>query len=172
MIVISIVVTVLCLGLIVVLSSQVELFRDMRQMREVTGLLDQPVELDLGVAVGASLESLGQRNFKHATLILILSDKCATCRSLAAALDGAVPPHVQVILHGPGGGESELARLWHLDRAIEDPESSLANALGINTVPSAVLMEDGRLARGLTVPSVRQLHLLMEQARSAKRAEV
>ena len=48
MIIFSVVLTVVTLAIVVLLATQVELFRDMRQVREVTGLLDQSLPLDLG----------------------------------------------------------------------------------------------------------------------------
>lgn len=166
MVVVSIAVVVIGMGLVVLLSSQVELFRDTRQMREITGLLDEPIKLDLGAAEGVALKNLGLGNGPEDTrLVLVLSDRCSTCRSLAASLDGAVPRHLQVVLSNPGGRESELPLAWQLDRAVDDSDGRIMNALGINTVPAALVAEDGRLVSAQTVPSSRQLHTLLDATR-------
>lgn len=153
------------------LSSQVELFRDMRQLREVTGLLDSPVELDLAIAQGASLERFGLKSpATDTTLVLFLTDRCATCRSLAEALDRSVPEHVQVVLNSPGGEGSALAESWRLDRAMHDADGTIMDSLGIATVPAAILVEDGKLARCQTVPSVRQLRSLINDTKPARQS--
>ncbi len=115
--VLTVIVAVIAFSLVVLLSAQVELFRDMKQVRELTGMIDRPFPLDLGVMRGHSPADLGLPTKTGA--ILILSDKCATCRSLAAALDGAVPPHLQIVLSNPGGRASECrpSGTWVIGRS-------------------------------------------------------
>lgn len=50
--VLTVIVAVIALSLVVLLSAQVELFRDMKQVRELTGMIDRPFPLDLGVMRG------------------------------------------------------------------------------------------------------------------------
>ena len=48
------VVTVEALVLLLVIAAQVELFRDVAQLREATGVIDRPLPIDLGPALGSS----------------------------------------------------------------------------------------------------------------------
>ena len=169
MILITVAVIILTIALVVLLASQVELFRDVRDMRDITGLLDQPARLDVGALRGQTLDSIGAPALATSSgVLLILSDRCATCRSLAAALDGAVPPNLQIILTNHGGEPSELTKAWQLDRAFQDVDNRVASTLKISSTPAAVIVADGRIVRAQSVPSTRQLHALLDEVRAAK----
>lgn len=160
--------------LAVLLATQVELLRDMRQVRELTGLLDRPTILDIGDARGrppleVGLDGWSMSDRSDNGIILILSDRCVTCRALAAALDGAVPPGVHIVLTNPGGRPSELPTVWNLgSRITEDTENRIVTALRINITPVAVIITDGRIVAAQTVPSTRQLYSLLEQTRTGR----
>jgi hypothetical protein len=102
------------------------------------------------------------------SVVLLLSDKCGTCRSIAAALDGAVPRNVLIVIEPDVGDEAELILSYELDpdRTVIDPRRRISGKLGIRTTPSAIVVEHGRLVRATTVPSSRQLHALLEAPRA------
>lgn len=165
--VLTVVVAVVAFALVVLLSAQVELFRDMKQVRELTGMIDRPFPLDLGAMQGRSPADLGLPTKNGA--ILVLSDRCGTCRSLAAALDGAVPQHLQIVLSNPGGRASELPTVWDLgDRAIDDTDGSIMAALDIKVTPAAISVFDGVMTEAQSVPSARQLHELLDRGRPVR----
>ncbi len=165
--VLTVSVAVIAFSLVVLLSAQVELFRDMKQVRELTGMIDRPFPLDLGVMRGHSPADLSLPTKSGA--ILILSDKCGTCRSLAAALDGAVPPHLQIVLSNPGGRASELPTVWDLgDRAVDDTDGSIMAALDIKATPAAISVVDGIMTEAHSMPSTRQLYEFLDRARTVR----
>ncbi len=165
--VLTVVVAVVAFSMVVLLSAQVELFRDMKQVRELTGMIDRPFPLDLGLMQGRSPADLGLP--ADSALILILSDRCGTCRSLAAALDGAVPLRLQIVLSNPGGRASELPTVWNLgERAIEDLDGSIMAALDIKVTPAAISVVGGLMTDAQSVPSARQLHELLDRGRPVR----
>ncbi len=165
--VLTVIVAVVAFSLVVLLTAQVELFRDMKQVRELTGMIDRPIPLDLGAMQGRSPTELGLKAMTGA--ILVLSDRCGTCRSLAAALDGSVPPHLQIVLSNPGGRTSELPTVWDLgDRVIDDTDGSIMTALDIKATPAAISIVDGVMNEAQSVPSVRQLHEFLDRGRAVR----
>ncbi|GAA2338652.1 hypothetical protein [Dactylosporangium salmoneum] len=166
-------VIVLGVLLLLLLGSQVEMYRTVEQLREYSGLIDQPVPLDL------PSERLPSRVGLPAALddavrgaVLLLSDRCGTCRSLAAALDGAVNPDLVLVVepgHGADGA-GELALTYRLDpdRTVVDRDGRIASALGIRVTPAALVIEHGRIARATTVPSTRQLDMILSNLRAGR----
>lgn len=167
--ILTIVVTVVAFGLITLLAAQVELFRDMKQIRELTGMIDRPFPVDLGVMRWRSPAEAGLTSVAQNGVILILSDRCGTCRSLAAALDAMVPPHLQIVLTNPGGRPSELPTVWDLgSRAVEDVDGRIMAALDIKATPAAITVIDGVMTEAQSVPSARQLHELLDRRRAVR----
>ncbi len=164
---------VVVLGVLVflLLGAQVELYRTVQQLREYGGLVDRPRPVEMRRAnlrpseVGLP-ESLDR---KTRAVVLFLSDRCGTCRSIAAALDGAVPKDLYIIIDpGRSGEQSELQLTYRLDhdRTITDSTGQIAEALNIKISPAAAVIENGRLVRATTIPSTRQLHALLDSARA------
>ena len=82
---------ILSLLVFVLFSVLVEVFRDVRQIRDALGILDRPLTIDIGLAAGTPPSSYGlsrQLDDEPFALLLFLSDRCATCRVLAASLGG------------------------------------------------------------------------------------
>lgn len=170
--VVLVVVVILAIAVAILFGTQVELFRDMRQVRELTGFLDTPLEVDLGAVQGLHPRSIGLPEWAsgspESALIVILSDSCATCRSLAASLSSAVPPHVQIVLSNPGRRESELAEVWDLGpNCLTDSDGAIASALGLDITPAGIEISHNKLVRAQSIPSVRQLHSLIDRTRPA-----
>jgi hypothetical protein len=163
--------SVVVLGIIVFLTlgSQIELYRTVEQLREYSGLIDRTVPLSLA-QVGARPSSAGLPPALDSALwsvVLLLSDKCATCRSIAASLNGAVPPDLFVVVEPDAGERADLTMTYDLNaaRTIVDPKRRISAKLGIKVTPAAVIVEHGRLVRATTVPSSRQLQALLEPPR-------
>jgi hypothetical protein len=166
-------VAVVLLGTLVLLllGSQVEMYRTIEQLREYSGLVDQPMPLDLPadrtpsrVGLPATLDTAVRG------VVLLLSDRCGTCRSIAASLDGTAHPDLTLVVEpGPGAdGAGELALNYRLDpeRTVIDRDGRIASGLGLKVTPAAVVIEHGRMTRASSVPSTRQLELIRASARS------
>ncbi|MGH3927440.1 MAG: hypothetical protein ACRDTT_32020 [Pseudonocardiaceae bacterium] len=171
--------SVVILGALVflLLGAQVEMYRTIEQLREHSGLIDQSVPIALS-RVGSRPSSVGLPESLDSTVsgvVLLLSDKCSTCRSIAASLDGALPRDLVLVVEPDQPGEpSDLTTSYQLDpeRTIIDPHRRISDGLGINTTPVAVVIENGRLVRASTVPSSRRLHGLLDSVRAFETFEV
>lgn len=154
------------------LGSQVEMYRNIEQLREYSGLIDKPVLLSLPAA-GSKPSSYGLPDSLDAAtfrVVLLLSDKCATCRSIAASLHGSIPDDLTVVVEsGYTGEDTDLGLSYELDpdRTLVDATGRVSRSLGIRTTPAAVVIENGVLTRALTVPSSRQLDELIGKLRES-----
>lgn len=169
-VVLSISVVVLAVLVLLMLGSQIEMYRTIEQLREYSGLIDRTVPLALA-QVGTRPSSAGLPASLDSAVwsaVLVLSDKCATCRSIAASLDGAVPRDLVVVVEPDQGDQADLVMSYDLtpERTVIDPERRISRKLGIKTTPAAIIIEHGRCVRATTVPSSRQLHALLESPRT------
>ncbi len=162
----SIAVVLLGTLLLLLLGSQVEMYRSIEQLREYGGLVDRPIPLDVpsdrtpsSVGLPAALDTAVRG------VVLLLSDRCGTCRSLAASLDGRVNPDLFLVVEpGKGAsGASDLMVSYQLDpeRTVIDREGDIASGLGLKVTPAAVVIENGRMTRASSVPSSRQLEVIL-----------
>lgn len=159
-VVLAVVVFVLC-GVVI------ELFRDVRQLREAMGILDRPLSIDIGALAGTRPSSHGLPAALDATpsaLVLFLSDRCGTCRSIAAGLGGQLPPLVWVVLEArTPASAAKFVEAYNMGglvgegRLTVDVDGSVAARLGLDITPAGFRVEDGRLAQATTVPSRRYL---------------
>jgi hypothetical protein len=173
-------VTVLLLVAVIVLSAVVfvlagacvELFRDVRQLQEATQVMDSPIELPLG-GVGEPPSAYGLPSVLDGApvgLVLVLSDKCVTCRSVARSFEGTVPPGLHVLVEAT---DRRAADAWLLEHGLAadgdvirfDEGGAVAAGLGLLVSPAAIVVRDGRIAGASTVPSSRRLR---EQLRGLK----
>jgi hypothetical protein len=163
------------LGLLVFLLFGVvlELYRDVRQLREVAGILDRPLEVDVGNVAGsppsrfglpAALDSLSS------AIVLFLSDRCGTCHALAAGLNGQVPSGLWIVLEArtpESAGQFltsyELARASNEQRVFVDVAGRIAETMGLRTTPVGFRVEQGRLKGATTVPSRRYLSSILPE---------
>jgi len=162
--------------LFLMLGAQVEMFRDVQQLREYAGLIDRPAPVGLGAAAGGRPSGFGLPDALDAALgavVVVLSDKCATCRSIAAALDGSMPPDLTVVINPGGVPYPDLVTTYRLDaqRTLIDHDEAIAGRLGLKITPVGIVIENGRLARATTLPSTRQLYHLLDSVRAARQAD-
>ncbi|WP_407563925.1 hypothetical protein [Streptomyces sp. 184] len=164
-IVLSVSVVVTAVLVFLLLGSQIEMYRLIEQIRKHGGLVDRPQPIEIA-KVGEPPSSAGlpaELDSAAAAIALLLSDKCANCRSIAASLDGSVPPDVLLVIAAQDPAiDPDLTLSYDLDpnRTIIDPAARVWDELGINTSPVAVVVKHGRLTRATTVPSTRQLDVL------------
>ena len=157
----------LSLLVFVLFSALVELFRDVRQIRDALGILDRPRSVDLGPAAGAAPSAYGlprQLDDAPSALVLFLSDRCSTCRILAATLGGTLPAGLWVVVEAAScEGAAEFVEMFGMTprladgRVTLDSGGAIAGRLGLNTTPVAYRIENGVLKDAATVPSVRHL---------------
>ncbi|MDI6103372.1 hypothetical protein QLQ12_32660 [Actinoplanes sp. NEAU-A12] len=164
---------VILLGVLtlLLLGSQVEMYRTIEQLREFGGLVDRPVPLDLPKNRTPSKAGLpAELDTTVRAVVLLLSDRCGTCRALAGSLDGAVNEDLYLIVEPGTGvdGASELALTYRLDpaRTVIDETGDISSGVGIRVTPAAIVIENGRMTRASTVPSTRQLTDILSTVRA------
>jgi hypothetical protein len=158
---------VLALVTFVLCGVVIELFRDVRQLREVNGILDRPLDVDLEDIAGTlpSTHGLPRALDSAATaIVLFLSDRCATCHALAGGFNGVLAPGLWLVLEARSAQSAEefLAR-YQLTaagtggRLVVDVAGRVAESIGLRTTPVGFRVHDGRLMSATTVPSRRYL---------------
>jgi len=151
------------------LGALVELFRQVQQIREFLDLEDRPAQLDLGKARGLPASAVGlptPLDDARSAVVLFLSNKCATCRSIGAALKGAVPQTMWLVVESLSSDDADadaFVQEFQLsgERTLVDPAGRIAARLGLDITPSAIVVEDGRLHQAKTVPSSRQMFAML-----------
>lgn len=114
----------------------------------------------------------------EAGLILFLTPNCVTCRTIAYELDGFandVSDELDVMAVVVGDAEEAQKFLSKYgpsrERAVIDPDGSVASTLGVSWSPGALTIEEGRLGVAGIVNSIYQVESLVDEAvRNGKEA--
>lgn len=172
----TVLLVLVCLLAVIVflqMGALVEMYGQLRQVRTHLDMVDQPDPLDLGMSQGALPSSVGlpaELDTAQRALVLFLSNKCQTCFEIAADLGGALPKQLWLVVVPVSGGDASsfVARFGlHGERMLVDEREQVVGRLGLEITPSAIVIEEGRLATAQTVPTTRQLyHLLPTTHRS------
>jgi hypothetical protein len=147
----------------------VELYRHVQQIREYIDLTDKSLPVDLADWQGRRPTEAGlpaELDDTDHAVILFLSNKCGSCRTIAAGLGGSVPRYVWPVVapvsamdsNGVGALVEELSLSG--PRTTVDTQLRITTALGLSVTPSAILVRKGRLDSARTIPSIRQLFAL------------
>jgi hypothetical protein len=158
------------LGLLVFVLSGVviELYRDVRQLRDAAGILDRPLDVDIGDVAGTAPSTHGlppALDSVASAIVLFLSDRCGTCHALAAGFrsDG-LPSGLWLVLEArtPRSAEEFLNSYGFTEantggRLLVDAAGKLAERIGLRTTPVGFRVRDGRIAGATTIPSRRYL---------------
>lgn len=156
----------LAAAVLILFSSQVELYRQLTQVRAYLKLVDEPTPVELGSASGVLASSVGLPaavDTAPSAIVLVLSTKCATCRALANTVRGAVPRWLWLLVEPASGAEQEgkeFVEEFQLagERTIVDADGEIAERLGMDVTPLALFFDGGRLRKAETVPSTRHLY--------------
>jgi hypothetical protein len=158
---------VLALLLFLMFGVVIELFRDVRQLRDVAGILDRPLEVDVGELAGTAPSSHGlprALDSVASAIVLFLSDRCGTCHALATGFHAGLPAGLWVVLEArsPRSSEEflashELTPATTHGRLLVDVAGQIAERMGLRTTPVGFRVENGRLVAATTVPSSRYL---------------
>lgn len=155
------------------LGAQVEMFRSLKQLRDYAGLLDVPEHIDLGNRSLRRPSEFGLPSVldtaEHA-VVVFLSDKCATCRTIAASLDGGMPSHLYAVVDAGGADTSELVLSFRLEpsRTLIDSNRGVMNGLGLRITPVAITVHNGLVQGATTIPSTRQLYALLDSGGASR----
>jgi hypothetical protein len=165
-------VAVLALLLAVLFGALLEMYQDVRQLRDALGILDRPLAVEIGPVAGTRPSTHGlPRDLDAAAsaVVLFLSDRCATCRALAAGLGRPLPANLWVVLEArsaasAAGFLSANGLTMEADgRIIADATGDIAGRIGLDTTPVCFRVQDGVLTAATTVPSSRYLTSILPE---------
>ncbi|MFI6458343.1 hypothetical protein ACIBF6_43200 [Streptosporangium amethystogenes] len=163
--VLLIVICLMAVVLFIQIGAQVELFQQVKQIRDYLDMEDKPTPVELGTLEGARPSDFGlpaALDEADRAVVLFLSNKCGSCRDLALALSGgAVPPAMWVVVVPVTGDGNEFITEFglHGERVILDEEERIVDGLGLAITPVALHITQGKLTRAHTVPTVRQMYV-------------
>lgn len=166
-------VAVLALFVAILFAALVEMFRDLRQVREAIGILDRPLNIDIGPVAGTHPSQYGlPRALDSAgvALVLFLSERCATCHTLAAGLPRPLPAALWIVFEARSTASAAtlldrygLTELSTHGRLIVDVGSEIAGRMGLHTTPVGYRVESGTIVFATTVPSLRYLTSILPE---------
>ena len=166
------IVAVLAIGQFLLFGALAEAYRDIRQLREFVGAVDESFPVDLGEARDAVPSRYGLRvdlDSAARAVVVFLDSHCGTCRQIAGSLGGAIPDGMWLVTVAESAG---AAYEWLADQAgIEAGSAAMTRVMattpdevernfGLRITPLAIEIEDGRMTRAKTVPSVRRFYAL------------
>ena len=94
-------VAVLAVGEFLLFGALAEAYRDIRQLREYSGMLDKAAPVDLGQVRDALASDVGLDAALDRAVIataVLLNDRCGTCRAIVASLNGAIPDGLWLVV--------------------------------------------------------------------------
>jgi hypothetical protein len=162
-----IVVVILCVVVLILAFAVVEQFHQLDQIRVFLDLQDRPSAIDLGSSKGMKPSEVGlpaALDGLDRGLVLFLSNRCGTCRTIAANLSGgAIPVNLTLVVESPEDDSPWIVDEFALglERVVVDDDNRISGSLGINISPSGVRIESGRLVSASTIPTVRQLYVAL-----------
>jgi hypothetical protein len=158
-------VAVLALLVAVLFGALLEMNRDVRQLRDAVGILDRPLTVDIGPVTGTRPSAHGlpwALDSATSAIVLFLSERCGTCRSLAAGLGRPLPTGLWVVLEARNTGSAAafldaygLTGIAPDGRIVVDVAGEIAGRIGLDTTPVGFCVENGVPTGATTVPSSR-----------------
>jgi hypothetical protein len=164
---------VLCVILIAVvqvicLLALVDQYHGLLQIREALGLVDTPQQLAIDGAEYLTPSSVGLPSHldnEELAVVVLLSTKCGTCRSIGRGFQGHVSSPAWAVI---AGESRERCKEWLIEvglsgaRLVEDIGGTVAESLKLTTFPSAIVFANGSIQSARTLPSFRQLKRLLD----------
>lgn len=172
---------VLAIGGFLLFGALAEAYRGISQLREKTGVIDEPLAIDLTPALRQDPSALGlPRELDHAlrAVVVYVQASCATCRMIVNSLGGGVPTGVWLVAAAQTRTE---AATWLAEAGFapdELPErirlasiEEIQERLGVRVTPLAISIKNGSVVGAQTVPSTRQFYSLVPTILSLPRAQ-
>jgi hypothetical protein len=150
----------LTLLLVVCAAALVEVFRQLAELRRTLNLQDQAIPLNLKSGEFRT-DEIGlppELAVEPRSIVVFLSEKCATCLTIAEAFRGGSPATVWFVLPSPPEPVGLLATLADsARRVVVDEYDEIANRLGLHVTPAVLSISYGEITRAQAVASPRQV---------------
>jgi hypothetical protein len=141
-------------------AALIEVFRQLAELRIALNLQDEAIPLSLR-AGELSTNEIGLPTALAAeprTIVVFLSQKCATCLTIAEAFRGGSPVTVWFVLPSPPAPTGLLETLVHSnERVVVDENDEIADKLGLHVTPCVLTTSYGEITRAQAVSSPRQV---------------
>lgn len=166
MIAILVIMVILAVLMAVCLLALVDQYRTLDIIRRDLGINDTPQPVSYPQSAPVSPSGIGlpfHLNNRRRVIVLFLSTTCSTCRGIASALHGFVPDDLWIVVESRSE-ETAIGWLGGVGMeigAVTYDQGAIASQLELDITPAAFIYEDGTLIRAQTVPSFRQLKLLL-----------
>ncbi len=168
-------VAVLAVGEFLLLGALTEAYREMRQLRQHSGMLDNAAPVDLGQVRDALASEVGlDAGLDRAAIatVVYLNDRCGTCRAIVGSLNGVIPDGMWLVVIADTADDGYV---WlatggidrnsiEAQRVMVMPPDEVERRLGMLVTPLVIEIENGRLDRAKTIPSIRQFYALASSA--------
>lgn len=153
---------------IVLAAALVELHTEFQQVRNIAGIVDTSVVVELPPNRSSvpSDHGLPTRLDDETVLLLFVTPRCATCHSLARAMGGRVPRGLVPVVTAT---TVDMAHEWMQemglprDAVIVDEDQRVADSVGVQSSPTGVFVRAGRIEKAATVPSLDTLKSMMKE---------
>jgi hypothetical protein len=157
--------TGLTLLVLICCGALIEVFQQLEQVRTTIKLDDKPIPLELRSG-GTSVTDLGLPSALvdiPEMILIFLSSKCVTCKSIAHAFRGGAPERVWFILETDEDGRKELSDVLSAteSRIVWDKSGEIATVAGIDITPSVLTLSYGTIVRAYAVSSAHQVFALI-----------
>jgi len=150
-------------GVVLLFGAVLELHRQMHQLRQHAGLLDDALVIDhpkdvLRTALPGFHAGMAEPDARSA--VLLLSDTCSTCYELSASLGAYLIPNLAAVI---AVRSEETGKQWLEEQALSGFENvfvdagDVADRLSIHVTPTVVRYQGLNAISASTVPSIRQL---------------
>jgi hypothetical protein len=159
----------LAVFVLLLFGAMVELYRQILQLRQYVGLIDQSRALSFNTDLTLSdipIPATAEIGDGDRTALLILSDRCTTCHEIAAHLPGVRRGNLLVLVEARTAAD---ATQWLADRGMVldqwtayDEGGIVAALMGVMVTPAIVKYEGKYPVAASTVPSTRQLDKVLE----------
>jgi hypothetical protein len=171
----AIIVVLLFAGLLLLFGAVLELHRQVHQIRQHAGLLDEARVVNhardvLRSAVPGFDATMAEPDARSA--VLLLSDTCSTCYEISGSLGAFLVPELVVVI---ATRSEEAGQLWLEEQGLTGfanvfvDDGKVADQLDLHVVPSVVRFQGLNALSATTVPSVRQLKTTVEWLTAAPR---
>ena len=171
------IVALLAIGEFLLFGALAEAYRDLKQIREFSGLIDRPLPVELGPAQDEPPSILGLHpdlDSAVQAVTVYLDRRCGTCQSIVRSLNGGIPEGIWLVIIDES---VDQAFAWLGDAGLEEgspgarrvmvtsPEA-VEQQLGGVATPLAIEIEHGRLTRAKIITSIRQFYGLVPATRT------
>jgi len=137
-------------------AALVEVYGRVQALSAIAGISDQQRTVELkSLGDKPSLHGLPPDFDDYSGMLLFVSPRCNTCHEIARSLDGSYSELRLVITGADPGSCLEWMSTYDLDPEIctIDQGYAIADSIGVDATPLAILLDDGYMTAALTVPT-------------------